>query len=177
MYVGMNDRNIIDLNTIVNDLKSLLDSIYDNFSSIRLIKETSLDDLVTIYSNDKEFLNKLNLIIKLSDDIAETLEGLNLFQEEFYYYLSIRNMINYILRNIKYYILYSSFVHDLSVLFCNLINIKISHLRNSTLNHYTNEFELFKKFYYEKKEFFYSNIYICSHEYDELVGEVTRIFM
>ena len=170
MYVGMNDRNIIDLNTIVNDLKSLLDSIYDNFSSIRLIKETSLDDLVTIYSNDKEFL------IKLSDDIAETLEGLNLFQEEFYYYLSIRNMINYILRNIKYYILYSSFVHDLSVLFCNLINIKISHLRNSTLNHYTNEFELFKKFYYEKKEFFYSNIYICSHEYDELVGEVTRIF-
>lgn len=176
MYVGMNDRNIIDLNTIVNDLKSLLDSIYDNFSSIRLIKETSLDDLVTIYSNDKEFLNKLNLIIKLSDDIAETLEGLNLFQEEFYYYLSIRNMINYILRNIKYYILYSSFVHDLSVLFCNLINIKIAHLRNSTLNHYTNEFELFNKFYYEKKEFFYSNIYICSHEYDELVGEVTRIF-
>ena len=175
MYVDMNDKNIIDLNSIVNDLKSLLDSIYDKFSSIRL-NETSLDDLVTSYSNDNEFINKLNLIIKLSDDIAETLEGLELFQEEFFFYLSIRNMINYILRNIKYYILYSSFVHDLSVLFCNLIKIKITHLRNSTLNDYTNEFELFKKFYFEKKEFFYSNIYICSHEYDELVGEVTEIF-
>ena len=65
MYVGMNDRNIIDLNTIVNDLKSLLDSIYDNFSSIRKIKETSLVDLVTIHYNDKDFLNKLNLIIIL----------------------------------------------------------------------------------------------------------------
>ncbi len=148
----MDEKGILDISNIVEDLKNLLDSLSNKFSFIQLKKENSIEDLVRIYSNHKEFINKLDLIKKLTDDMADNLERLDSFEEEFYIFLSARNMINYIIGNIEYYILYSSFVHELSSLFCNLINTKITHLRNSTINDYENEFSLFKKNFFEKKQ-------------------------
>lgn len=70
MISNIDENYMMDINRIVQDLKNLLDSISDKFSHVRFNKGDSLDDLVEMYSKDAIFLNKLNLIKKLTDDIS-----------------------------------------------------------------------------------------------------------
>ncbi|MBQ6100113.1 MAG: hypothetical protein IJL02_09695 [Methanobrevibacter sp.] len=175
MYVNMNDKNILEISRFVQDLKNILDYIGEKFHNIHFKKENSLDNLVSLYSENQEFLDKLGLINELMNNISNKLEGLDYFQDEFYFFLPICSMISYIINDIRKYILFSSFVRNLSLLFCDLITTKISQIKSSSLNEYEEDFNLFKRNFFNQKEFFYSNIYECSHQYDDLIVEVANI--
>ena len=96
MYVNMNDKNILEISRFVQDLKNILDYIGEKFHNIHFKKENSLDNLVSLYSENQEFLDKLGLINELMNNISNKLEGLDYFQDEFYF-LIFENIFYFLL--------------------------------------------------------------------------------
>lgn len=96
---------------------------------------------------------KLKRIKKLTEDIADKLECLELFENEFVRFLSIQDMIEYIIGDIERFVLYSSFVNDLTSLFCNLINEKIKLFKCNALKSYDEIYDEFNNELFKKEEF------------------------
>lgn len=175
MYVHIEYQQIIDVGSIVKNLKELLDSVIDRFSNIQFKKENSIDNIVEKYSNNKEFLDKLDIIVSLTDELVDKLELLNDFQEEYLACLSLQNMIKYVVGDIRKYILFSSFIGDLISSFYNLITIKIDLVKKGRITDYDKFLSEYNVTLYKQEEFFYLNIYENTHEYDDLINEVTNV--
>ena len=171
----MDRKYIIDVNCIVNDLKNLLGNIVNTFSNIHFKNEKAINNLVKNYSNDNEFLEKLNNIKMLTNEICDKLEALNFFKREFYAFLSIQNMVCYVVEDIMMFILHSSFIMELISSFYRLINIKINLMKKDGLDKYEKSYKEFDDYLLEKEEFFYLKIYKCTHQFDDLIVEVTNI--
>ena len=170
----MNEKLIFDISNIVNDLKKLLDGFIERFSNIER-KGESINKVVKKFTNDNEFLKKLDFINTLSDNLLDKLEALNDFKEEYNAFLSIKNMLNYIIEDIKRYILFCSFVNDLISSFYNIIEIKINLIKNGNREDYENFFKIFDEKLFNQEEFFYLNIYRNTHQHDDLIAEVTNV--
>lgn len=175
MYINMNDNQIIDIGIIVKDLKELLDNVKERFSNVSLKKENAIDNIVKKYSQNNDFLNKLEIIKSLSDKLLDKLEPLKDFHEEFIAFLSIQNMIEYIIGDIRKYILFSSFIHELISSFYKIINIKIDSMKNTKIHNYEKFFKSYEEKLFKQEEFFYLNIYENTHKYDDLIADVTNI--
>lgn len=174
MYSNIYSNEVLDINNIIHELNELLDNIYNRFFNYKSSKENSMDALVKKYSNDSQFLKSLVTIKNLSDKLADKLELLDSYKYEFYSFLSIKNMICYIIDDIECYLSYSSFASDLISLFNDLIDDKVKCMKNNSGN-YDEIFSHFKERLNEFEEFFYLNIYKCTYEYDDLIDEVTNI--
>ena len=168
MYGNMNEV-IIDINKIVSDLKELLDKIINKLS-LNNLKYESIDELVELYSNDKDFCRDLETMKSNFTEIALLLESSDFFSEEYFDFLSIKNMCNYIINDIKLYILHSSFISSLLLNFFKLIRSKID-----DDSFYCDIYRTFEKFLDKQERIFYLNIFEGTQEYDDLVDEVTNI--
>ncbi len=171
----MEDKRIIDVGCIVRNLKELLDSVIERFSSIQVKKENSIDNIVVKYSADKEFLEKLDCIVYLTDELVDRLEVLKDFQDEYLACLSLQNMVEYVVGDIRRYILFSSFIKDLIFSFYNLIISKIDLMKKGRINDYNKVLSDYNLNLYKQEEFFYFKIYENTHEHDDLIKEVTNI--
>ena len=169
MYRNM-DKVIIDINKIVSDLKELFDKLIIKLSSNNL-KDKSLEGLVELYSNDKDFCNDLEKMKYSFNEIASILESSDIFSEEYFDFLSIKNMCNYIINDVKLYILHSSFISSILFNFFKLIRSKIDDKDSC----YSDMYLTFEKFLDKQERTFYLKIYEGTHEYDDLIDEVTCI--
>ena len=168
------NKALTDIDQTVIDLKELLENVSGKFKNY-IFKEHSIDDLVKRFSNDDAFSVKLKRIKKLTEDIADKLECLELFENEFVRFLSIQDMIEYIIGDIERFVLYSSFVNDLTSLFCNLINEKIKLFKCNALKSYDEIYDEFNNELFKKEEFFNLNIYVSDNQNDELIMKVNNI--
>ena len=165
MYIDMNDNSMKNFDRVMNELKRLLDIFIGKFSGLRLEKLESDEDLQM----------KLDNINNLMGDIADKLESLKNFENEFYNFLSIQNMIGYITCSIEKYAAYSDFVNELTSSFCDLINTKIRMIEYNEYENYEKIYKAFDDYLYGHEEFFYLNIYEPTHQYDELIREVNNL--
>ena len=103
------------------------------------------------------------------------LEVLKEFQEEYLACLSLQNMVEYVVGDIRRYILFSSFIKDLISSFYNTLTTKIDLMKKGRINDYNNVLSDYNLTLYNQEEFFYLNIYENSHEHDDLIKEITNI--
>ena len=162
MYV--NRKNNFDT------LKDIYEKIHDVFSNIQIGKDKSIDELVNIYSNDAEFLNELKIITKSMDELVSILNTIDSLKKELIHFLSIQRMINYMLKDIKLFLIHLSFIDDLLVNFFNLIHAKLT-----DKNHYNKHYDKFFTYLDNQEDFFYTKIFEYDGEYEELIVEVTNI--
>ena len=132
------DSMYVNSNNNFNALKDIYEKIQDVFSNIKTGKDKSIDELVKIYSNDVEFLNELKIINKSLDEIGSILNTGDSLKKELIHFLSIQRMINYMLKDIKLFLIHLSFIDDLLVNFFNLI-----HIRLTDKNHYDEYYDKF----------------------------------
>ena len=175
MYMDMDEKNVIDIEMVISELKKLLDNFIEKFSNLNMKKHDSIEALAKKYSEDEEFLKKLDAINSLMRDISDKLEVLRCFEKEFNNFLSIQNMIGYITRDIKRYILYSTFVKELTSSFYELITAKIALIRRGEYEKYDEIYKSFDDNLFKHEEFFYLRIYEYTHQYDDLIREVNNI--
>ena len=84
-----NNLNEADFLSLFKKLYHLIkDKIYPKPN-----EELTLEELVEIYSNDKNFLNRLEYIKTLLDDIDESMEDIDFRYDEYYNFSSIKNMV------------------------------------------------------------------------------------
>lgn len=171
----MGEKSMIDFDRVTEELKKLLDIFKEKFSNLNFKKQQSFESLVKKYSDDDEFIRKLASINNLMNDIADKLEVLDSFENEFHNFLSIQNMIRYIAGDVGRYIHYSAFVNELTSSFCELINTKISMVKNNEYESYNKIYKSFDDELFNQEEFFYVNIYEPTHKYDDLIREVNNI--
>ena len=121
-----------------------------------------------IYSNDKNFLNRIECIKSLLDDTADLMRNLNFPHDEYYNFMSINNMITYIVSDVKRYIKHSLFVLSLLNDFNNLID----NINNKEYDIIYEEFDIKLD---NHEDYFYTEIFDGTHDYDELTVKVTNI--
>ena len=131
-------------------------------------EELSFDELAEVYSNDKNFLNKLDYIKNLLDDIDELMEDINFKYDEHYNFSSIKNMVTYIVSDVGKYLKYSSFIIILLTDFNNLLD-------SQNNPDYENIYKKFDIELYKQEDIFYTEIFEYTHEHDDLIDKVTNI--
>ena len=166
-YINANSE--INAEDFLSLFRKLYDFITDKFSKKDSNKELSFKELVEIYSNDNEFLYNLNYIKTLLDDIAMSMRNLTFPHDEYYNFMSIKNMINYIADDVGRYIKYSAFVLAILRDFNNLVE-------NHNSSDYDNIYEKFDIHLDRQEDYFYCEIFEGTQEYDELIVKVTNIF-
>lgn len=164
----------INANANVNagDFLSLFKKLY-YFLENKLIKiesreELSFDELVDIYSNDKVFLSGLEYVKTSLNDIALSMRNLTFVYDEYYNFMSIKNMIDYIVDDAGRYIKNSSFVLTVFSDFNNL-------MENRNNSDYDALYEKFDIILDEQEDYFYTEIFDGTDEYDKLIVKVTNI--
>ena len=171
----MDEKSMMNFDKITTDLKKLLDSFKEKLSNLNFKKQHSFLYLVKKYSDDEEFIKKLASINNLMNDIADKLEVLDSFENEFHNFLSIQNMIRYITGDIGRYFCHLTFVRELTSSFYDLINTKIRLIENNEYESYNEIYKTFDDYLFKQEEFFYLNIFEPTHKYDDLIDEITKI--
>ena len=156
-----NQRNFNSLNDIYQKIREI-------FSNFKPQSDVPIEKVIQIYSNDNDFLKEISVIEDSLSEIADILAQMG--NKEFSYFLSIRHMIGYILKDVKLFIIYMPFVDNLLINFFNFIHSKL--IGN---NDYEGNDEIFVDFLEKQKDYFYDNIFECSGEYEDLIIEVTNI--
>lgn len=165
-YINANSN--LNADDFLSLFKKLYSFIKDIFTKNQASKDLSFDNLVEIYSNDKEFLKYLKFIKTSLDDIGELIEDIDFPYYEYDNFMSIKKMITYIADDVSRYIKYSSLILPLLTAFSNLIEHQFD-------SDYENIYEKFDMFLDEQEDFFYTEIFEYTHEYDDLIDKVTNI--
>ena len=174
-------RTFEDMSTTVfihsiKDSKNLFSSLYKYFSNhlnnvlnfLKNIKENINNTINNFFRNNVEDI-KIELF-----NIASKLNEFEYFKNEFLAFLSIKEMITYILeKDILNNMENLVFSESLLVQFLKLLDSK-SQISNSS-NTYEIDFDNFNSFLNSKQEEFYTKIYVPSHKYDDLIDDVTNI--
>ena len=143
-------KNIYD--SFMNALKELEEKIYSNVENIINYKnQHSLDELI---ENIKDSFNNTENILSRFD----------FFEEEYYDFLSIKDMAFYILDD-KSLLNNISMIKNLLNSFYHIVQFK----KNSSNVEYDEKYELFSSNLIDVEQVFYSQIYEPSKNYDEEV--------
>ena len=126
--------------------------------------------MVDLYSHDDAFLNDLSYIRDSLSEIAYMLAPIESLENEFYNFLTIKRMIDYLLNDIKLFLIHLRFIEKLLFNFFNLIHQKL--LKN---DEYENEYVSFLTFLNNQKDFFYTKVYIYSGEFEDTIIEINNI--
>lgn len=156
-----NQRNFNSLNDIYQKIREI-------FSNFKLQSDVPIEKVIQIYSNDNNLLKEISVIEDSLSEIADILAQIG--NKELFYFLSIRHMIGYILKDVKLFIIYMPFVDNLLINFFNFIHSKL--IGN---NDYEGNDEIFVDFLEKQKDYFYDNIFEYFGEYEDLIIEVTNI--
>ena len=168
MSININDNVDLELDDFLSFFKRLYKFIKDELQKNKPKEELTFEELVDLYSNDKNFLSQLDYIKSLLDDIDELLENINFAYYEYYNFLSIKDMINYIIDDVGKYIRYSPFILSLLNAFNNLMDS----LNDSDYGNIYEEFDIFLD---KQEDVFYAEIFEGTPEYDDLIVKVTNI--
>lgn len=186
-YINFNFN--IGINEFMCSFKEFFKRIKDILSQKVFKKENqSIDELVDLYSQDEEFLNNLNSLKTLLDGIKGLLKEVSFIRDEYISFLSIRNMISYILDDLYKFFRYYDFIRSLISSFRNLIvkEIEIYQkfdindydktevLVNSFLSYYEKVYDEFDDFMDQQENYFYTEIFDYSDKYDDLIVDVTK---
>lgn len=141
-------RNIYD--SFINAIKELKEKIYSNVENIIVQKdEPSLDELI---GNIKDSFNNTENI----------LSNLDFFKDEYYDFSSIKDMAFYILDN-KSLLCHISMIRNLLNSFYGLFQFK----KDSSNEEYEQKYEEFSSRLVDTEQYFYTEIYRPSENYDE----------
>ena len=161
-----------NVNVNADDFLSLFRKLYnfikDKFHKKEPDEELSFEELVEMYSKDNDFLNKLDYIKTSLEEIDELMEDVNFTYDEYYNFLSIKDMITYIASDVGKFIKHSQFIITLLTAFNGLMDSQDD-------SNYGAIYQKFDKWLYQKEDIFYTEIFESSHEYDELIDKVTNI--
>ena len=152
-YLSKSD-NIYD--SFINAIKELKDRIYSNVENIIVQNnEPSLDELI---ENIKDsFVNTQNIISQL-----------NFFEDEYYDFSSIKNMVFYILDNNLNQI---SMIRSLFKSFYNLVQFK----KDASDEEYKQKYEEFSSELINVEQSFYTKIYEPTENYnEEVLSEISN---
>lgn len=166
MYVTMDEKEIN-----LDNLNEIYRKICEIFSNVKPHMELSINELVQLYSSDKDFLNDMNYIGESLSEIAKILVSIDILENEFILFLSIKRMIDYLLNDVELFIDYLFFIDDLLMNFFNLIHHKI----HNSYDDYKKEYDLFVIYLNDKKEFFYTKIYQYSGKFEKTVIEINNL--
>ncbi len=158
------ETNFDNLNEIYNRIREI-------FSNVKPQKEMSIEELIQLYSRDETFLKDLQYIDESLSEITNILAPIDILEKEFLNFLSIKRMIDYLLNDIKLFIVYLFFIDDLLMNFFNLIHQKLQKADKD----YQKEYDLFVSYLNDKKEFFYTQIYEYSGEFEKTVIEINNL--
>lgn len=166
MYVTMDEKeiNLDNLNEIYRRIREI-------FSNVKPHNELPINELVQLYSSDKDFLNDMNYIGESLSEIAKILVSIDILENEFILFLSIKRMIDYLLNDVELFIDYLFFIDELLMNFFNLIHHKI----HNSYDDYKKEYDLFVIYLNDKKEFFYTKIYQYSGKFEKTVIEINNL--
>ena len=124
----------------------------------------------------REYEKEVKIILSTMEKIARLLEENPLFKEkEFYDFLNMQHMSEYILKDIECFMNYSMFIDELIIEFKDLIHKKIQMAFEKEEINYKEEYDQFEDFLFEREEYFYLNIYQAHGEYNDLIVEITNI--
>ena len=141
-------KNIYD--SFINAIKELKEKIYSNVENIIVQKdEPSLDELI---GNIKDSFNNTENI----------LSNLDVFKDEYYDFSSIKDMAFYILDN-KSLLRHISMIRNLLNSFYGLVQFK----KDSSNEEYEQKYEEFSSLLVDTEQFFYTEIYGPSENYNE----------
>ncbi len=168
MSININANEDLELDDFLSLFKKLYYFIKNKLTKDESTNELSFDELVEMYSNDKDFLSKLKYIKVSLNDIVLSMRNLSFSYDEYYNFMSIKNMIDYIVDDVGRYIKYSFFVLDLLRDFNKLMENR----NNSDYDAIYEEFDIRLD---EQEDYFYSEIFIGTREYDDLIVKVTNI--
>ena len=141
-------RSIYD--SFINALKELKEMIFSNVENILVQKdEPSLDVLI---GNIKDSFNNTENI----------LSNLDVFNDEYYDFTSIKDMAFYILDN-KSLLHHISMIRSLLNTFYDLVQFK----KDSSNKEYEQKYEEFSSELVDTEQLFYTEIYEPSENYDE----------
>ncbi len=161
-----------NVNVNADDFLSLFRKLYnfikDKFHKKEPDEELSFEELVEMYSKDNDFLNKLDYIKTSLEEIDELMEDVNFTYNEYYNFLSIKDMITYIASDVGKFIKHSQFIITLLTAFNGLMDSQDD-------SDYGAIYQKFDKGLYQKEDIFYTEIFESSHEYDDLIDKVTNI--
>ena len=157
-------------NNVIDDFLVIFKKFYNSVKS-KLTKndEMTLDEFLSKYSDDKEFLNYLDSVKLSLNEISDLMEQMEFKYDEYYNFISIKKMIIYIVNNLEKYFYYSSFILILLKNFNDLM------IKEKQLESYKEEYEKFDSFLYEKEDFFYTEIFDSDSKYDNAIDKVTNI--
>lgn len=157
-------------NNVIDDFLDIFKKFYNSVKS-KLTKndEMTLDEFLSKYSDDKEFLNYLDSVKLSLNEISDLMEQMEFKYDEYYNFISIKKMIIYIVNNLEKYFYYSSFILILLKNFNDLM------IKEKQLESYKEEYEKFDSFLYEKEDFFYTEIFDSDSKYDNAIDKVTNI--
>lgn len=133
-------------NNVIDDFLDIFKKFYNSVKS-KLTKndEMTLDEFLSKYSDDKEFLNYLDSVKLSLNEISDLMEQMEFKYDEYYNFISIKKMIIYIVNNLEKYFYYSSFILILLKNFNDLM------IKEKQLESYKEEYEKFDSFYMKKK--------------------------
>ena len=161
-----------NVNVNADDFLSLFKKLYnfikDKFHKKEPYEELSFEELVDMYSKDNDFLNKLDYIKTSLEEIDELMEDVNFTYDEYYNFLSIKDMITYIASDVGKFLKHSHFIITLLTAFNGLMD-------SQDESDYEAVYQKFDKWLYKEEDIFYTEIFESSHEYDELIDKVTNI--
>lgn len=166
-YGNINISPTININYLFDVLKESMGKIKD---IIRNMNKT-VDK-----TDDFSFQKNITVIKKYMDDLANDFEQIELFDQEFYYFMDIRRMFDYISNDINLYYENITFIKETFKCFKDLIfkKIEVETTKNTEIN-YNQEHDEFVEFLNKQKDIFYRNIYKKTSQYDELIVKVTNI--
>ena len=154
------NSTIIDSNNInetITILKSIFEKIKEKFLQLKKQESETKDK---IFLDDDEFKNETENLKSLMNKISALLEENPLFNKnESIDFLMIQNMIEYLLENFENFIKYSQFIKELLIDYREIILKKLENDLKTINIDYETEYESYESKLYEKKEYFYLNIY------------------
>lgn len=154
----MNSNYLDEIKAFFNILKSHFDKLFSYFKHIKNNIQEIISEMYKI--SIKEIKSELFFI-------ASKLKESSYFNEEFLDFLRIKEMIEYIIDNglNKNFEFAESLLNKFSKLLYNKVNF----------NNYAEYYVGFSNELDSDEEFFYTEIYVPSHEYDETIVKITNI--
>lgn len=165
-YINVNSD--VNVENFLSLFRKLYNFIKEKFHKNEPSEELSFDELVEMYSNDKDFLSKLEYIKISLAEIDELMEDVNFAYDEYCNFLSIKDMIVYIVNDVAKFLKHSQFIITLLTAFNCLMDRQYD-------SDYENIYQKFDKWLYGQEDIFYLEIFDGTHEYDDLIVKVTNI--
>ncbi len=152
---------------LLHKLNSLHTTLYHSVK--KFPKDMSMREFVDKYSDDIDFSDFIISIKTSLNEISNLIDQIDFEYDEYYNFISIKKMINYIVNSLEKYYQYYYFLVTILKSFKNLI------IKEIQLNDYKEEYEKFDLFLYEQEDLFYTEIFDFDSKYDDAIDKITNI--